>query len=109
VSVLPCLACGEVSADVRRILVETAEEGRPIVTILVPASHREGAVEIPTEVPERYAVEPRCRDRKACDARVAAITANPLPIETDLAAVTPSDPESDDGVPEPAPGVPTWL
>jgi hypothetical protein len=62
-AVLPCLTCGfegRAGVEVVWSLVELPEaEQRPVMI--------DGET-----VPERFVTQPRCKDRKACDERVAA-------------------------------------
>lgn len=90
---LPCLACGQEGLEGRDVvfrLIEIPVDERRIVDVLVPVTQRDGAVEMPISVPERYASEPRCRDAKACAERVAAYELGRL------AAAAPIVPEPDE-------------
>lgn len=71
---LTCLTCGldgVAGKDVVFTVVELQPEDQRKVTMTVPANHRIGSVMVPIEVTERYAAQPRCKDRKACEERLA--------------------------------------
>jgi hypothetical protein len=86
--VLTCMRCGHEGTDVRMALADLEDEAKqdhePMgrVTVALPESEgRHGPRGLTyVEVPARYGNEPRCRDRGACAARVAADRA-PKPVE----------------------------
>jgi hypothetical protein len=71
-----CFACGQEGSEreVRVVVVEVPLEERIPVTVAIPASFREGAVEEQRQVMGQYAAELRCVDVGACRLRVAALT-----------------------------------
>lgn len=101
---LPCLLCGQEGREGRDVtvrLVEFAPDERRTVDVLLPVNHRQGAIEAPVSVPERYASIPRCVDVKACAERVAT---------ADLAAMAAAAPPPPAQVePEPAEDPLAWL
>lgn len=83
---LACAECGHEGYDneVAMTLVEFPEEQRRLVPVLIhPTELDKGEQATPIEVPERYAREPRCRDKDACAKRVAAFTHQPSPPVTE--------------------------
>ena len=73
-----CLRCGHEGHDVRMALVdlasEAARDGERIrdVEVVREIRHRHITERVVHTVPERYGYEPRCRDRAACELRLAA-------------------------------------
>lgn len=96
---LDCMVCGHRGTDVEVGL--TYDPRPPKVTIRIPVSHRQNAVEVEREFDGFYDSLQRCRDAVACARRVreraeAEKAAAPEPME-------PADPaEADEEVP-------TWL
>lgn len=75
---MTCLACGNESQDVALKLVDLEAEARrqgerlATVEVVQEIRHRHITERVKHVVPERYAFEPRCRDRSACDRRIGA-------------------------------------
>ncbi len=73
-----CLACGLKDYDVRMTLVEVPEGEQRIIDVAVVTSEdghgRPTGMET-RQVRERFAAEPRCRDKVACREREAAALA----------------------------------
>jgi hypothetical protein len=102
-----CLACGHEGHDVRMRVV-AYDDPRP-VTVHIPVSHREDAIEEPREVPGVWGAETRCIDRAACAERVLLLLpttprqeppGEPVPAPQPAAA---PEPTTGDGGPE------AWL
>lgn len=55
-----CLSCGATGPDVGMRFIEVPEASRRRTPVLLPVSHREGAIEVPIESSEQYIAEPRC-------------------------------------------------
>lgn len=80
-----CLACGDTSDDVRMTVVEVEPDEQRIVEVPIVSAEERGQIRGFDYVPalERYASEPRCRDKAACRARVEAMEA-PKPAPADV-------------------------
>lgn len=89
---LTCLACGVTGPGVRATLVAYPD---PVpVTVMVPVSARENAVEVPRTVPGRYGAEWRCTDVRACLSRRPKLKPEPMdPVEPPT-AVAPEPAEA---------------
>ena len=82
-----CLACGHEGHDVRMRVV-AYDDPRP-VTVHIPVSHREDAIEEQREVPGRFGSETRCLDEAACKERELLLNAPEVAPVEPTAAVEP--------------------
>jgi hypothetical protein len=79
---LRCLRCGS-EGDVRSVLVDLEAEARldgeriQEVEVVQEIRHRHVTERRLHRVPERYAFEPRCRDKVACQKRVTGQDVEP--------------------------------
>jgi len=95
-----CLRCGHQGTDVAAKLVnleaEAQAEGTRVrsVEVVQEIEHRHVTERRAVTVPERFGAEWRCRDRAACDARLAGVSPMAVP-----------PPAASDGEEE----VPSWL
>jgi hypothetical protein len=108
-----CLECGHEGTDVSMRIVEFAD---PIaVTVMIPVSARQDAIEAPRTVPGIYGAEWRCRDGTACRTRAEAL--KPPAAEPRAAEAAPQGHARPTDAPDPAPadappsleGGPDWL
>lgn len=93
-----CLACGLKDYDVRVTLVEVPEAEQRVIEVAIVTqedSHGRPTGMEQRQVRERFAAEPRCRDKAACRVREAAAWAEFEATRANVAPLVASS-ETDD-------------